>query len=406
MRRHRIASSLFVILFVIAIPAVDIFMACNGASAGDIRPRWFSVKWEAQRTDSPATLWMCDWSPDGAYVAAVYFDRRVNVYNASTGDLVKEIDVPEADTRCDGLVPEGTDHPLRYLAFSPDSEKLAVCGDDKLIRVYSVENWTEQIKLKGHRGAVLCVDWSPNGTWLVSGSGREKVNGTGTPENKAMIWDVDTGTRLAELTDQTGGSIISARFSPGGKELAVNSDDSTICIYDCGNFSLVSCLEGHTSGVLDCDWSPDEKMIVSGSRDYTARLWDVANGTHVKYEHDNCVRCVRWSPDGIFFLSSGIEKRARIYDPAVSEPIVYLYEGEKYDSNVMASRWSPDGKQFVSALGKSRYIVMYEMKEPRDDHRTFTKTRVGIGIFVTVSVVSVILLVVRPYRRKIRGRRG
>ena len=359
-----------------------------------------------QREESTATLWMCDWSPDGSLLAAVYFDRHVNVYNATTGELEHGMTIPEIDTRCDGYVPDGVKYPMRYLAFSPDSQHLAVSGDDRLIRIFSRNGWNEEKRLSGHEGAVLCVDWSPNGTWLVTGSGREKVNGTGAHENVAKVWNVETGECIRTLEDQKGGSIISARFSPGGAKLAVNSDDSSICIYDTRNLSLETRLEGHTSGVLDCDWTKDEERLVSGSRDYTARVWDIRNGTNDKFEHDNCVRCVRWDRTEKYFLSSGIEKTARIYDPAVSEPMVYFREGEKHDSNVMASRWSPDGKRFVSALGKSRFLIMYRMEEPVEELVIFTKTRVGIGIFALVSVISVVLIIVRPFRRKLRMRRG
>lgn len=378
----------------------------GAADVEAIKPNWFDVEWEVQREESPATLWMCDWSPDGSLVAAVYFDRHVNIYNATTGELEHGMTIPEIDTRCDGYVPDDIEYPMRYLAFSPDSMHLAVSGDDRLVRIFSRNGWNEEKRMSGHLGAVLCVDWSPNGTWLVTGSGREKVNGTGAHENVAKVWNVDTGECIRTLEDQKGGSIISARFSPSGERLAVNSDDSSICIYDTRNLSLETRLEGHTSGVLDCDWTGDEKRLVSGSRDYTARMWDIRNGTNEKYEHDNCVRCVRWDRSERYFLSSGIEKTARIYDPAVSEPMVYFREGEKYDSNVMASRWSPDGKRFVSALGKSRYLIMYHMEEPVEELVIFTKTRVGIGIFTLVSIISVVLIIVRPFRRKLRMRRG
>jgi WD40 repeat protein len=401
-------------LFVVSVILVQIILsismkipfAVKGDEFPEIQPDWFKVEWEAQRTESQATLWMCDWSPDGSMVAGVYFDRHVNIYNASTGLLKHAFDIPETRTRCDGLVPAGIAYPMRYLAFSPDSKYLAVSGDDKLVHIYSTSDWIEQKQLSGHLGAVLCVNWSPNGTWLVSGSGREKINGTGVAENVVKVWDVATGKCIRTLADQTAGPIISARFSPGGSKLAVNSDDTTICIYETGNLSLWKKLEGHTSGVLDCDWSLDEKRIVSGSRDYTARVWDLDTGENEKYEHDNCVRGARWSLANDYFLTSGIEKRARIYNPAVSEPIVMFREGEKYDSNIMASRWSPDGLRFVSALGKSRYIVMYAMEEPVDEFIIFTKTRVGLGIFSLVSVVFVIMLVIRTFKKKIRRRRG
>jgi len=400
--RHLVILTVLMVIVLTLIPANII----DGSSSGnDIEPTWFSVEWKVRREDSPATLWMCDWSPDGRYIAAVYFDRHVNIYNASTSALAHSMDIPEVRTRCDGLVPNGTSHPMRYLAFSPDSQYLGVCGDDTLIRIYSTSDWTEQNQISGHQGAVLCVDWSPNGTWLVSGSGREKVNGTGTHENVAKVWDVNGGRCIKTLADQTGG-IISARFSPSGNLLAVNSDDTTICIYDTSDFNLTRKLEGHTSGVLDCDWAGDETRLVSGSRDYTARVWDLVNGTHEKYEHDNCVRCARWDRNYKYFLTSGIEKRARIYDPAVSEPLVLFSEGEEHDSNVMASRWSPDGRRFVSALGKSRYLVMYSMEEPVEEFEFFTKTRVGIGLFTLVTIISIILIIIRPLKRKWRRRRG
>ncbi len=405
MIRRYLALSVILIQIILSI-SLKIPFAVKGETSTELRPDWLTVEWEAQRTDSLATLWMCDWSPDGSMIAGVYFDRQVNIYNASTGVLEHSFGIPDTRTRCDGLVPAGIQHPLRYLSFSPDSRYLAVCGDDKVIHIFTTSDWTENKKLSGHLGSVLCVDWSPNGTWIVSGSGREKVNGTGVSKNVAKVWDVATGKCIRTLADQTAGPIISARFSPSGSKLAVNSDDTTICIYETGNFSLWKKLEGHTSGVLDCDWSLDEKRIVSGSRDYTARVWDLEAGSHKKYEHDNCVRGARWSRSNDYFLTSGIEKRARIYNPAVSEPIVIFREGEKYDSNVMASRWSPDGSKFVSALGKSRYIVMYSMKEPVEEFIIFTKTRVGLGIFTFVSVVFVILLVIRPFKKKLRRRRG
>ncbi|MEW6216655.1 MAG: WD40 repeat domain-containing protein [Candidatus Bipolaricaulota bacterium] len=42
-----------------------------------------------------------------------------------------------------------------------------------------------------------------------------------------------------------------------------------------GHETLV--LTGHTGGVLGLAWSPDGKMLISGSADSKVKLWDVSN---------------------------------------------------------------------------------------------------------------------------------
>jgi WD40 repeat protein len=169
-------------------------------------------------------------------------------------------------------------------------------------------------------------------------------------------------------------------------------------------------LDDHNSGVLDCDWSKDEKRMVSGSRDYSAIVWDLVNWTAEEvYSHPNCVRSTRWDRSEKYFLTSGIEEGAKLYDPAITEPLVIFEEGIKYKSNVMASRWSPDGMSFVSALGKSRYLILYTQQEPPPEpwySFVFNKTYWGILIFTLVSIIAVFLLLWRPLKRKMRGRRG
>ena len=377
-------------------------------AAVGIKPDWFTVQWQVQRTESEATLWMCDWSENGTLIGCVYFDSHVNIYNATDGRLVKSLNVPQQTTRCDGYLPKNVKYPTRYLDFSPDGKMLAVASDDLSAYLFWTSNWTLCKQLRGHKGAVLCCQFSPDSKYLLTGSGFEKVNGTGIGENVTKVWDISTGKCLTTLTDQLNGSVISMIYSPTGREFAVNSDDSTICIYDASTFKLKKKLEGHGSGVLDCEWSPDEKRMVSGSRDYTARVWDLVNNTSVQYTHANCVRCTRWDKQGRYFITSGIDKDTaiQIFDPSKSVPQVVFPQGKEHDSNAMATRFSPDGSRFVSALGKSRYLVMFDQEKPVVHLVIFTKERVGLGIFALVSLIALVLIVIRPVRNKMHRRRG
>lgn len=362
--------------------------------------------------ENNATMWMCDWSENGTLIGCVYFDSHVNVYNATDGRLVRSLDIPQQTTRCDGFLPSGIKYPTRYLDFSPDGRFLAVASDDHNGYVFWTSNWTLYKRISGNTAAVLCVQFSPDSSLLLTGTGFEKVIGTGPKDvNVTKVWDLSTGECKATLNDQENGSIISMIYSPSGRQFAVNSDDKTICIYNATTFKLDRRLvDGHiTGGVLDSEWSPDEKRMVSGSRDYSAVVWDLENGTYVKYTHDNCVRCARWDKQGKYFITSGIEMTARLYDPAKGQPMVTFTEGVKYDSNVMASKFSPDGSRFVSALGKSRYLIMYWQKEPAPPtlwSYFMNQTCIGIYIFTIVSMISLYLIVIRPMMKKMHRRRG
>jgi len=59
-------------------------------------------------------------------------------------------------------------------------------------------------------------------------------------------------------------------------------------------------LQGHTQAVYTVAFSPDGKMLASGSQDNSVRLWDVASAksTATLDPEVSTVRLVAFSPDG------------------------------------------------------------------------------------------------------------
>ncbi|MCS7161473.1 MAG: WD40 repeat domain-containing protein, partial [Gemmatales bacterium] len=72
---------------------------------------------------------------------------------------------------------------------------------------------------------------------------------------------------------------------------------------------------GHTGSVYSVAVTPDGKYVVSGSRDNTVRLWDLASGKEVRRftGHTNWVLSVAVSHDGKYVVSGSEDKTVRVW---------------------------------------------------------------------------------------------
>ena len=74
--------------------------------------------------------------------------------------------------------------------------------------------------------------------------------------------------------------------------------------------------KGHTDSTCCVAYSPDGQRLVTGSDDYTAKVWDAKTGTELLTlkGHTNYVRSVAYSPDGQRLVTGIADGKTKVWD--------------------------------------------------------------------------------------------
>uniref|UniRef100_A0A9J7XY68 Pleckstrin homology domain interacting protein n=1 Tax=Cyprinus carpio carpio TaxID=630221 RepID=A0A9J7XY68_CYPCA len=163
------------------------------------------------------------------------------------------------------------------MAVNYENTLLAAGSCDKMIRVWCLQTCAPLAVLEGHTASITSLQFSP----LCSGN-RRFLSSTGADGTICFWqWDARTlkfGQRPSKFIERPrpGVQMICSSFSAGGMFLATGSTDHIIRVYYFGDGQpeKISELESHTVCNILCT-EGDSIQFVSGSRDGTARVWQL-----------------------------------------------------------------------------------------------------------------------------------
>jgi len=231
-------------------------------------------------------------SPDGKYLASSSNDKTIIIWEVKTGNKTQIL--------------RGHGGSIFSIAFSPNGKLLASNGfkahEKKAgaeLRIWNVET-----------GGLLCqykrrlwgtgLDWHPNGQSLLAAGG------------DLLHWDLKHDkVKVIKVESRA------VKYSPDGQTVAFvpNQNDGNIQLLRANNFTPFKTLSLHSSYVEQMHFGGDSKTLFSASYDKSVRMWDVTSGQslHELKGHQQAVYSLAVHKSGKLLVSGSRDKTARLW---------------------------------------------------------------------------------------------
>lgn len=135
----------------------------------------------------------------------------------------------------------------------------------------------------------------------------------GTDQGMIDIWKDQSHS---VLYSQYIRAINSLSISHDYKYLAIGDEFGEATLWDIENKEVVRKISGHSSAITKVEFSPNDKTLLTASRDGTTRIWDLEDTKKLPLvldDHQGWVMTATFSPDGDKVLTGSADKFIRVF---------------------------------------------------------------------------------------------
>lgn len=236
-------------------------------------------------------------SSDGAWLVTASADRTAQIWNFTTGEAVSgPLSHPDV---------------VSQVMFLAGSHQIVTACWDGGCRVWDSVTGKLLATRLGSRGGIRWIRNHPQGALIAIGI-----------EQSVELWDWKSG-QLVGAPIQAGSLVHSGSFSPDGSMLAVGCrGGGVVQVWSVADGQPMSPVLPHPREINHVEFSPRGDLLLTASRDGSARVWAVANWrqAYAPLRHDKEVTVARFSPDGERIATASIDGTARIWRTQTGEP--------------------------------------------------------------------------------------
>jgi WD40 repeat protein/serine/threonine protein kinase len=314
-------------------------LLASGSEDGMVR-LWDTTSWQPltePMAGHNGSVFTVAFNPDSTLLASAGVDENIIFWDTYSGERVTTI-------------PSGHTQQIRSLAFSPDGKYFASGSHDDTIRLWDNHSGEPVGKpFAVHTDQIWSIAFSPDSQTLASGSLDKSI----------ILWKVAPQATLGQVLPKQTSPVITVAYSPDGKQFATaggnilantENDDDTIHLWDAAARQEITTLKGHSFYVTSIVYSPDGKLLASGSGDSTIRIWDVATGENIRViQPTNPYQYITlaFSPDGKTLAAGGDgDDNITLWDIQTGAMIGQPFTG--HTDTIQTLAFSPDGKTLAS----------------------------------------------------------
>ena len=274
------------------------------------------------------------------------------------------------------------DQQITSAAFSPNGKVIVTANKDTTVRIWHVESARELLRLPGHTSPVKYVAFSPDGDKIasVSSSGQKgtvriwyvdpvRKSRTSEWQWRTLEWHTPLGSFVG-YPGSNGGYVA---FSPDSNKIVSFCNDhkkhiGTVRIWCADPVWKWRTLEWHTDNIEKAVFLPDGNKIVTlcyATGDHTVtiiRIWDVEQERESQISEWHIRKNCHLSPDGtkIVTIGSGIwgDGMFRIWDTESGK----VQKKWRVDDTreIFRVAFSQDGKKVITAMDNTARIWTLE----------------------------------------------